>query len=168
MRFIYNAPNLHFQRTPQTTGSIPTDRNSVRIGIGSVAQGEGYSYRMRPLLNEAYLRFTEVDNALQHIADAPLLTRAWAYQERLLPVRTLHLHAEQLIWECKSGLRCECGSLDHPELKRAEFYNLQDFVYSPESRRWLKPFVALRVDQPPAREPTRRFSSQLRFSNSQG
>ncbi|KAE9372589.1 hypothetical protein N431DRAFT_483353 [Stipitochalara longipes BDJ] len=30
----------------------------------------------------------------------------------LLPSRTLHFHAEELIWECKSAVQCECEELD--------------------------------------------------------
>jgi hypothetical protein len=63
---------------------------------------------VRPRLHLGHDRFQETDNALKHIDDAPLLSRAWAFQERLLPARTLHFHAEELIWECKSGMNCEC------------------------------------------------------------
>lgn len=39
----------------------------------------------------------------------PLFSRAWAFQERLMSVRTLHLGPEELVWECSSELWCECG-----------------------------------------------------------
>lgn len=39
----------------------------------------------------------------------PLLTRAWAYQERLLATRVLHYLPHELFWECRSAIRCECG-----------------------------------------------------------
>ena len=42
---------------------------------------------------------------------APLLTRAWVFQERCLARRTLHFHSQELIWECKTGLTCECKDL---------------------------------------------------------
>jgi hypothetical protein len=54
----------------------------------------------------------ESDNAMNHMEDAPLMSRAWAYQERLLSARTLHFHAEELIWECKASVSCECTWLD--------------------------------------------------------
>ncbi|RYO55515.1 hypothetical protein AA0113_g8825 [Alternaria arborescens] len=44
--------------------------------------------------------------------DSPLFTRGWVYQERLLSARILHFHAEEVLWECRTGVRCECGSLD--------------------------------------------------------
>jgi hypothetical protein len=42
---------------------------------------------------------------------APLLHRAWAYQERILAPRMLHVHMEEMFWECKSCTICECGYL---------------------------------------------------------
>ncbi|KAH9208939.1 heterokaryon incompatibility protein-domain-containing protein, partial [Leptodontidium sp. 2 PMI_412] len=56
-------------------------------------------------------RFWDVDNSAAHLHDAPLLSRAWAFQERLLAPYTLHFHAEELVWECRSGVQCECGTL---------------------------------------------------------
>jgi len=44
----------------------------------------------------------------------PLLSRAWAFQERILSSRTLHFCKKELVWECKEAILCECGSL--PEL----------------------------------------------------
>lgn len=43
---------------------------------------------------------------------APLLHRAWAYQERILAPRVLHFHMEEMFWECKTCTLCECGYLD--------------------------------------------------------
>ncbi|KAF2736111.1 HET-domain-containing protein, partial [Polyplosphaeria fusca] len=46
-------------------------------------------------------------------ACAPLLTRAWVFQERVLAPRMLHIHASEMIWECNSTMRCECTGLDN-------------------------------------------------------
>jgi hypothetical protein len=40
---------------------------------------------------------------------APLLYRAWVLQERILSSRTLHFSFDEMVWECKTGLDCECG-----------------------------------------------------------
>jgi Heterokaryon incompatibility protein (HET) len=54
----------------------------------------------------------------------PLLQRAWAFQERLLATRIVHFADHEIIWECKSGRRCECMHLDQvdglPILERSE------------------------------------------------
>lgn len=41
----------------------------------------------------------------------PLLTRGWAFQERLLSPRVLHICESELVWECREASVCECGSL---------------------------------------------------------
>ncbi len=53
---------------------------------------------------------------------APLLSRAWVFQERCLARRTLHFHAHELVWECKMGLMCECKGLNAVE-KDKNWYN---------------------------------------------
>ncbi|KAF4628861.1 hypothetical protein G7Y89_g9289 [Cudoniella acicularis] len=45
------------------------------------------------------------------VESAPLLTRAWAYQERLLSPRTVNFHSAELTWDCGSKFNCECGQL---------------------------------------------------------
>jgi len=40
----------------------------------------------------------------------PLLSRAWAFQERLLSPRVLHFTAHELAFECKQERHCECGT----------------------------------------------------------
>jgi hypothetical protein len=40
----------------------------------------------------------------------PLLTRAWAFQERLLSPRVLHFTDNELIWECSEQISCQCSS----------------------------------------------------------
>jgi hypothetical protein len=67
---------------------------------------------IHPRLHLAHNRFKNMENAEDYVEDAPLLTRAWAFQERLFPSRTLHFHAEELIWECKSAVQCECEELN--------------------------------------------------------
>ncbi|ORY11043.1 heterokaryon incompatibility protein-domain-containing protein [Clohesyomyces aquaticus] len=118
----------------------------IRLPTGSsFLKYSGRSLRLRPLLHLAHARFIELENAANHIEDAPLMSRAWAFQERLLPCRTLHFHAEELVWKCKTGMRCECGDMDDPWLKRVELENPQHFIRPPEfmtSDMWLKSLFA--------------------------
>ncbi|KAK3390159.1 hypothetical protein B0H63DRAFT_446304 [Podospora didyma] len=44
----------------------------------------------------------------QLIDNAPLLSRGWAFQERILSPRVLHFGANELVWECMEGLACQC------------------------------------------------------------
>lgn len=54
---------------------------------------------------------------------APLMTRAWIFQEILLARRTLHICASELIWECMTTYTCECKS--HPWDTERSGYSLE-------------------------------------------
>ena len=41
--------------------------------------------------------------------DEPLFKRGWIFQERYLSPRFLHFASNELIWECKEGMDCECN-----------------------------------------------------------
>ncbi|RYP71479.1 hypothetical protein DL770_008120 [Monosporascus sp. CRB-9-2] len=61
--------------------------------------------------------FYVVDTNLWHynIAFAPLTSRAWVVQERLLSPRILHFAAEQVFWECQEMAACESFPVGFPE-----------------------------------------------------
>jgi hypothetical protein len=42
----------------------------------------------------------------------PLHRRGWTLQEQMLATRMIHFTDLELVWECKSHLRCECKELD--------------------------------------------------------
>ncbi|PVH88185.1 HET-domain-containing protein, partial [Cadophora sp. DSE1049] len=72
-----------------------------------------YKIYVRNALHVAHDHFTRsMDYTNTMELASPLLSRAWVFQERLLSVRTLHFHAEELIWECGSGISCECSRLE--------------------------------------------------------
>jgi hypothetical protein len=56
---------------------------------------------------------------------APLVTRAWAYQERLLSPRAINFHSAELTWDCGGSggfcFDCECGHL------KTQSFALEDF-----------------------------------------
>ncbi|KAI1749226.1 hypothetical protein F4782DRAFT_315239 [Xylaria castorea] len=66
----------------------------------------------------------------------PLMSRAWTLQERLLSGRILHITAAELIWECTTTLRCECGTISresdylsgNPSPKIAYDIAMQDII----------------------------------------
>lgn len=39
----------------------------------------------------------------------PLMSRGWAFQERLLSRRIIHFSESELVWECRELTTCECG-----------------------------------------------------------
>ena len=115
---------LFVERWTQTSHSLQVprlyqpfddgDKSPLKFSIQSVKlpiRDRQTAIYVRPQLHLAHDRFQDLDNAGQHIEDAPLLSRAWTFQERLLPARTLHFHAEELLWECRAGVSCECNRL---------------------------------------------------------
>lgn len=56
-------------------------------------------------------------------AHAPLMERAWVFQEILLACRNLHVCQSELIWECMTTCTCECKS--HPWDRERSGYFLE-------------------------------------------
>jgi hypothetical protein len=52
-------------------------------------------------------------SAFDNATAAPLFSRAWTFQERLLSPRIVHFTAQEMIWECQNGADCECGWSQH-------------------------------------------------------
>jgi hypothetical protein len=130
---------------PRWTQLRDSDGNYRRFSTATVPLSyPGQSLFVRPKLHLAHERFINLSNAKEHIADSPLLTRAWVFQERLLAPRTLHFHSEELVWECKEDMRCECGYLDYDELRWSDDNrHVQSVTKWPRlTNGWLKSFVA--------------------------
>jgi hypothetical protein len=81
------------QRTPALEVTLPDDVGACRIAV-------------RKPLNHFDTQTTE--SLIDHF---PLLTRGWAFQERLLSPRVLHICESELVWECREASACECGGL---------------------------------------------------------
>jgi hypothetical protein len=56
----------------------------------------------------------------------PLLTRGWAFQERILAPRVLHFCGDEMIWECNSVCMCECGGLPVYDSSRDLFSDIAE------------------------------------------
>jgi hypothetical protein len=50
------------------------------------------------------------DIFLGHHDVSPLLSRGWVHQERVLAPRTLYYTQEEVVWECRQKLQCQCAS----------------------------------------------------------
>ncbi|KAI0412799.1 heterokaryon incompatibility protein-domain-containing protein [Xylaria grammica] len=71
---------------------------------------------------DALRAFTE-----QNKTKFPLLMRAWVYQERLLPSRVLHFLPDELMWECKEGVECQCQCITPKSTVSQEFIETKQF-----------------------------------------
>jgi hypothetical protein len=53
----------------------------------------------------------------------PLQSRGWAFQERLLSQRILHMCRDELVWECRELGVCECGGFGESETAPGAYNN---------------------------------------------
>lgn len=138
-RFSMKCSDFHAQNiSASTRRDVLEIRRNGRLSIQAVRlthPDQDNGIYVRPQLHLAHDRFKQTENATEHLEDAPLLSRAWAFQERLLPTRTLHFPAEELVWECKSGVSCECGEIDSEQNQAVD-------TTSPKTG-WLKKSLAI-------------------------
>lgn len=61
---------------------------------------------------EAMVRRTTTHDLLGGylLRQQPLFTRAWVMQERELARRIIHFLPDELVWRCRTTMRCECGT----------------------------------------------------------
>jgi hypothetical protein len=81
------------QRFPDIEIALPEDTGACRLAV-----------------RQPHRHWTTQSSSglLKHF---PLFTRGWAFQERLLSKRVLHLTEAELVWECRESSVCECGGL---------------------------------------------------------
>ena len=60
----------------------------------------------------------EVHSSTGFEIEAPLIDRAWAFQEHILAPRLLQYTATEIMWECNESLTCECGRVDPDRYQR--------------------------------------------------
>lgn len=86
-----------------------------RHGLFTDRQGEEVSSSRTPPAPAVLLR--SVVDHLEFVSYAegkpsralPLLWRGWGLQEQILSTRVLHFTREELLWECRSDMSCECS-----------------------------------------------------------
>lgn len=74
--------------------------------------------------DEGRIRHWDIRSPDQHHEEWPLLTRAWVFQERLLSPRMLHFAKRELVWECRTGVFCDCRRTHDNQADDVEFRRL--------------------------------------------
>lgn len=133
---------------------------------GSTADGMAYNiYARRPTYH-----YLDDDCPGNHTtANAPLLTRAWVFQERLLAPRVLHF-GEELTWECREASYCECSGASHrPKIEHTTslLSKSSDFTLHDQWRSLVMRFTLLRLTHDADRLPAfsgaaKQFQMRLR------
>lgn len=120
---------------------IGADMSSDSEGGFLDVQGGGYNGDRWPVAtvdnNIIYARSEHRSNNNHqgaHPLDCePLSARAWALQEQLLSSRMVHFACKDMVWECKSALRCECMELDREGHAPYPPLSLRTLTSSPNS-----------------------------------
>lgn len=113
MADIYQNSYLTIAATSSNSGSMGCFSNQSmayqheerQLEVQSTA---GQVYR---ILVRHQLSHWVVPPTLLSRRENPLLSRGWAFQERVLSPRVLHFCKQELVWECGQDTVCECGSL---------------------------------------------------------
>ncbi|XMA13327.1 hypothetical protein WAI453_006118 [Rhynchosporium graminicola] len=91
---------------------------SKPINEGIDAGGESYQIRIREGDDHRWYG-NLLPPRSQIVRDSSQLsTPGWAFQERLLATRYVQFRSQELVWECKTSLWCECGTLSRPSQQR--------------------------------------------------
>jgi hypothetical protein len=100
--------------TPNVQSGLPESKR-LHYASGSVQMIKGpYTYRLgsTDLISHRVMASTGLILGRE---EAPLFTRAWAFQERVLSTRIVYFLPSELVWECNSGISCDCGNMNVPE-----------------------------------------------------
>lgn len=77
--------------------------------LGCFAPPENGGVEVGPIIVSKRDHFPSSGDLADTCKHLPLFSRAWVYQERLIPPRTLYLSRHEMLWECREGRSCECG-----------------------------------------------------------
>ena len=103
MAEIYQNSLLTIAATSARNGSQGLFMDRPDVEKAQTPGGE-LSVLYRPVVNHARYRQLKGTGRMS----VPLLQRGWTFQEQILSTRILHFTQEELLWECRSEIFCEC------------------------------------------------------------
>jgi len=98
-----------FPRWVKGPGATRRARQTIPI-LSETRGGSLFEVHARLTREAAHEQFISNGENLPRMT-APLMSRAWCFQERMLSMRVLHFHSEEVVWECATSTACECGFL---------------------------------------------------------
>lgn len=104
---VDSTGGFFFNRWTSQPGGIKS--NLETFEFHRTFSGVGFTVYARQGLDSGHQRMSGCASTSTNTAH--LLHRAWAFQERILAPRMLHVHMEEMFWECKGCTICECGYL---------------------------------------------------------
>ena len=109
MASIYGEAHVVLAATSAATGDIGLFQNRAESQLVSRVNSKGRVLSLRVKKEIEHTDFTTGEP--RHFASTPLFARAWCFQERLLARRVVHFADDEMIFECKEKLWCECTLL---------------------------------------------------------
>ncbi|KAL2676525.1 hypothetical protein Neosp_010286 [[Neocosmospora] mangrovei] len=118
MATYYTNAHVTLAATAAPDGTVglfpePHAEDQPLVLDGANERGEQYYLVARTSINHV---FEDEQDAL---TEFPLTTRGWVYQEHILSRRFLHFGRRELMWECHSATRCQCGVI--PSQPRSDY-----------------------------------------------
>lgn len=103
----------------------PTQEN---CGMFSTLPGEFEAFQVMEISGEPiYIRRKLPHPSGLHHSDihfrTPLLQRGWVFQEQSLSNRFIHFTGNEIYWECREGIWCECHSWNSKREKQKVIYS---------------------------------------------
>ncbi|CAK7207887.1 hypothetical protein SEUCBS139899_010702 [Sporothrix eucalyptigena] len=119
MASVYQHAYFTIAATAAANGGVglfSRKRLPVHSYRGKSAAGKPFTVYARPILDHSPFR-RPVFGAGGRYNSLVLLTRGWCFQEQLLCPRVVHFTSEELVWDCYSGMQCECAQNDGYDIK---------------------------------------------------
>ncbi|KAL6708067.1 hypothetical protein ACN47E_003501 [Coniothyrium glycines] len=123
MSEIYRYAALTIAATGAESDSEGCFPQQPRPGHSEIIIDIGSDNRPRIAIREALKHWDDLTR-YEINKTFPLLSRAWAYQERLLSRRMLHFGKDELVWECRQLSECECGHSIDTTSPCGDYYNV--------------------------------------------
>ncbi|KAH7356858.1 heterokaryon incompatibility protein-domain-containing protein [Rhexocercosporidium sp. MPI-PUGE-AT-0058] len=124
MASIYNGAQVVIAASDSSDGhdgffrDRPVTTGSKTVLEGTNADGDSYKIKVRQGDDHRWYG-NLLPPRSQIVRDSsPLFNRGWAFQERLLATRYAQFRSQELVWECRTSLWCECGTLSRPSQQR--------------------------------------------------
>lgn len=117
-----NGGCLFRRQRPLTIRGTGSSGDAFEIYGREVIDHNVWDWSSHPYLPES------ADNGHLH----PLMVRAWCFQERALATRVVHFTKHEVVFECLSGLSCECGALESNSTY--EVYNFRQAVHEGQAQ----------------------------------
>ena len=118
MASVYSNGHLTIAttRSADGNGGLFSRTEDFKVS-GKIPDGDNYCLYFRESIDHHIEMTTrdghdDVPECFPSATYYPLLTRAWIYQERMLSTRVLHFGRYEIFFECKSDIRCECGTIE--------------------------------------------------------